>query len=233
MTNEEHYEYARNGTCCVFMAFEPLAGNRIVSVRKRRTKLDYAQFMSDLVKHYKGAASIRLVQDNLNTHTAASFYDAFPPDEAFNLANKFWLAGIFSAVNESTWEHLKLAAIPAILWAILERKIFKLKIPNFLFAKTIGIYLMPVLIVIFFYGYKAILGDHNLFFDIFIFFLAVIIGQIVSYKIMMLPEFSRKANTVSLLLLIILLLIFIVFTFYPLHFFLLQDPISGRYGIIE
>ena len=151
----------------------------------------------------------------------------------FNLANKFWLIGAFSAVNESTWEHLKLAVVPAILWAVLESKVFNLKAPNFLFAKAMGIYLMPILIVVFFYGYKAILGTHNLFLDIFIFFLAVIIGQIVSYRIMMLPEFSRNFNTFSLLLLIILLLVFIVFTFYPPHIFLFQDSISGQYGIIE
>jgi len=151
----------------------------------------------------------------------------------FNLANKFWLVGIFSAVNESTWEHLKLAVIPAILWAVLENKVFKLKNPNFLFAKAVGIYLMPILIVVFFYGYKAILGHHNLILNITIFFIAVIIGQIVSYKIMTLPEFPRKFNAVFLLSLIILLLVFIVFTFYPPHVFLFQDSISGQYGIIK
>jgi ABC-type cobalamin transport system permease subunit len=151
----------------------------------------------------------------------------------FNLANKFWLVGMFSAVNESTWEHLKLAVIPAILWAVLESKVFKLKSPNFLFAKAMGIYLMPVLIVVFFYGYKAILGHHNLLLDIAIFFIAVIIGQIASYRIMSRPEFSQKFGTISLLSLIILLLVFIVFTFYPPHIFLFQDSISGQYGIIK
>jgi ABC-type cobalamin transport system permease subunit len=151
----------------------------------------------------------------------------------FNLANKFWLVGIFSAVNESTWEHLKLAVIPAILWAVLESKVFKLKGPNFLFAKAVGIYLMPILIIVFFYGYKAILGHHNLLLDIAIFFIAVIIGQIVSYKIMSRPEFSRRFKTVSLLSLVILLLIFVFFTFYPPHIFLFRDSLSGQYGIIK
>ncbi len=91
----------------------------------------------------------------------------------FQLSHKFWLVGIFSAVNESTWEHLKLAVIPAILWAILESRVFKLKANNLLCAKAAGIWLMPVLIVVFFYGYKAILGYHNLALDIGIFILAV------------------------------------------------------------
>lgn len=159
----------------------------------------------------------------------------------FQLSHKFWLVGIFSAVNESTWEHLKLAIIPAILWAILEGKVFKLKanpstslrVNNFLCAKAAGIWLMPILIVVFFYGYKAILGYHNLALDIGIFILAVIIGQIVSYKIMALPEFSQKFNAISFISIVILFLVFVIFTFYPPHFFLFQDPVSNGYGIIK
>jgi len=149
----------------------------------------------------------------------------------FNLLNRFWLAGAFSAVNESTWEHLKLAVIPALIWALLESRVFKGKANNFLCAKASGIYLMPILIVVFFYSYTAILGYNLLALDISIFVAAVAIGQIVSYKIMMLPEFSQKFNAVSLLSLIILLLAFVVFTFYPPRIFLFQDPISGGYGI--
>ena len=151
----------------------------------------------------------------------------------FQLSHKFWLVGIFSAVNESTWEHLKLAVVPAILWAILESKVFKLKASNFLFAKAAGIWLMPISIIIFFYGYKAILGYHNLLLDISIFILSVIIGQIISYKIMTLPEFSQRFNAISFISIIILFLVFAIFTFYPPHFFLFQDPISGGYGIIK
>jgi len=149
----------------------------------------------------------------------------------FNLLNRFWLVGAFSAVNESTWEHLKLAVIPTLIWALLESRVFKGKANNFLCAKASGIYLMPILIVVFFYSYTALLGHNFLAADISIFILAVVIGQIVSYKIMTLPEFSRKFNAISLLSLIILLLAFVVFTFYPSHFFLFQDPISEGYGI--
>jgi hypothetical protein len=146
----------------------------------------------------------------------------------FALANKFWLVGAFSAVNESTWEHLKLAVIPAILWALLESKVFKLKTPNFLFAKAVGIYLMPILIVVFFYGYKAILGYHNLLLDISIFVIAVIIGQIASYKIMSRPGSYSKFNNSSFFFLAILPIIFIIFTFFPPHFFLFKDPIFNQ-----
>jgi DDE superfamily endonuclease len=85
-----HYEYQKNGSCCVFLAFEPLTGVRYVEVRERRTASDYADFMQTLLtRHYPQAQTLRLVQDNLNTHTPGSFYEVFPPAEAFALAQRF------------------------------------------------------------------------------------------------------------------------------------------------
>jgi DDE superfamily endonuclease len=85
-----HYEYKKNGACCVLLAFEPHTGVRYVEVRERRTAVDYADFLQTLLaRHYPEAESIRLVQDNLNTHTPGSFYEVLPPGEAFALAQKF------------------------------------------------------------------------------------------------------------------------------------------------
>jgi hypothetical protein len=84
-----HYEYKKNGSCCVFLAFEPQTGFRYVEVRERRTAQDYAEFMQTLLTgHYPEVGSIRLVQDNLNTHTPGSFYEVLPPAEAFALAHR-------------------------------------------------------------------------------------------------------------------------------------------------
>jgi hypothetical protein len=82
-------EYKREGTCCVLIAFEPKTGMRIIQVKEHRTKMDYANFMKNLALVHPEAESIELVQDNLNTHTAASFYEAFSPQEAFDLMKKF------------------------------------------------------------------------------------------------------------------------------------------------
>lgn len=77
------YEYERHGTCNLFMFLEPLGAWRHVEVTDRRTKLDYAQCMKELVDvHFPHAQVIRVVQDNLNTHTPAALYEAFPPAEA-------------------------------------------------------------------------------------------------------------------------------------------------------
>jgi DDE superfamily endonuclease len=88
----EDYEYERRGVCNVFMVCEPLAGWRDVMVSARRTRIDWAHCVKDLVDvHYPDAEVIVLVQDNLNTHTPASLYEAFEPAEAKRLADRLEL----------------------------------------------------------------------------------------------------------------------------------------------
>jgi len=82
-------EYERHGTGNLFMMFEPLAGRREVLVTARRTAVDYAEAIQHLVDvSYPEAEKIVLMQDNLNTHTLASLYEAFPPEEARRLIDK-------------------------------------------------------------------------------------------------------------------------------------------------
>jgi hypothetical protein len=83
------YEYERKGVASVFLAFEPLSGQRLVRVYRQRTKADYCRFAQEVVNHWSQAEQIVLVQDNLNTHNAGSFYENLPPAEAFKLARKF------------------------------------------------------------------------------------------------------------------------------------------------
>lgn len=83
-------EYVRNGVADVFMIFEPLAGKRETIVTETRKAVDFAnvlQYTSDVM--YKNAEKIVLVTDNLNTHSPASLYKAFPPEEAHRIANRF------------------------------------------------------------------------------------------------------------------------------------------------
>ena len=84
------YEYRRKGTANLFMSFAPLQGWRHVTVTDRHTALDYAQVLKELFDvHCPDAIKIVLVQDNLNTHTPASLYQAFPPAEARRLVERF------------------------------------------------------------------------------------------------------------------------------------------------
>jgi DDE superfamily endonuclease len=87
----ERYDsvYGRNGVASVFLAFEPLAGWRHVAVTDTRKRGDWAHFVRHLVdEQYRDAEQVVLVMDQLNTPSAASFYEAFPPEEARRLAGR-------------------------------------------------------------------------------------------------------------------------------------------------
>ena len=83
------YEYERQGVCSLFLFVEPRRGWRKVFVRDRRTKVDWALCVRVILNEiYPDALCVRLVQDNLNTHTLASLYEAFLPEEARRLARR-------------------------------------------------------------------------------------------------------------------------------------------------
>ena len=116
-----HYEYKKNGSCCVFLAFEPHTGFRYVEVRARRTAVDYAEFMQNLLaKHYAHVSSIRLVQDNLNTHTPGSFYQVLPASAAFELSQRFELH--YTPIKGS-WLNMAEIEFAALVKQCLDRRI--------------------------------------------------------------------------------------------------------------
>jgi hypothetical protein len=117
---KEHYEYVRNGTCCIFLAFEPRTGKRMVRVKERRTKADYADFMKNLANQYPDAETILLVQDNLNTHTAGSFYEALPPEEAFEIAKRF---EYHYTPKKGSWLNMAEIELSALSKQCLDRRI--------------------------------------------------------------------------------------------------------------
>ncbi len=84
------YEYERCGVCNIFMSCEPLRGKRNVEITEARTKKDWAMFVKNISDvYYKDADKITLVMDNLNTHLPASLYEAFKPDEAKRIWDRF------------------------------------------------------------------------------------------------------------------------------------------------
>jgi hypothetical protein len=143
------------------------------------------------------------------------------------------IVGLFSAVNESVWEHLKLAFWPTLLLLIFQYPYLFKNTRNFFLAKTLGICTMILTIPIIFYGYTAFSGESIFIIDILSFIFAVIFGQLVSYKLLIYKKLSEKYNLISIIALIVLGIAFMVFTFYPPQLPLFQDPISGGYGIIN
>ena len=141
------------------------------------------------------------------------------------------VVGVFSAVNESVWEHLKLAFWPALLFMLIEYVLLKKTANNFAFAKTTGVYLMVIIIPIVFYSYTAITGKSIFVIDISTFIVAVIVGQLSSYKLLTYKKLSENLNKVSLIALVLLGLAFVLFTFCPPQLPIFRDPNTGKYGI--
>ena len=135
----------------------------------------------------------------------------------------------FSATNESVWEHLKLVFFPMLLSTILGYFIFSKQYPTFLYAKTCGILFAISFITIFFYTYSGIIGKNFLFLDIMSFFVAIFLGEYLSFKKMLSNSFY--SNKLAITILLILLLCFILFTYYPPKINYFYDPITQSYGI--
>jgi transposase len=117
------YEYDRNGVCNLFMFFEPLGGKRHVSVTDRRTKVDWAMQIKELLDvHYRSAGKVTLVMDNLNTHTGASLYEIFEPHEARRLLDRL---DIHYTPKHGSW--LNMAEIEL---GVLTRQCLNRRIPD-------------------------------------------------------------------------------------------------------
>ena len=117
----EDYEYVRNGVGNVFIFFEPLAGRRELKVTARRTMIDWAEAIRDLVDvHYPAAKQIVLVMDNLNTHRIGSLYEAFPPAEAARLARKL---EIHYTPKHGSWLNMAESELSILARQCLNRRI--------------------------------------------------------------------------------------------------------------
>lgn len=114
------YEYGRHGTCALLVAFEPLTGRRLVETSKQRTKADYCRFMQRVSEMYPQAEKIVLVQENLNTHHASSFYESMTPAEAFALAQRFEM---HYTPKKSSWLNMAELELSALSRICLSRRI--------------------------------------------------------------------------------------------------------------
>lgn len=83
------YEYERCGVCNIFMANEPLSGKRMVKVTEQKKRQDWAIFINEIALHYPDASKITLVMDNFKTHSSGAFYEAFEPETAKSILDRF------------------------------------------------------------------------------------------------------------------------------------------------
>lgn len=148
----------------------------------------------------------------------------------YDLTNHNKLVALFSAVNESTWEHIKIALTPFFIWSLVDGFIYGIH-PNYFLAKAGGALTIIILIPLLFYSYKSILKKSLLGIDITIFYVAILLGQIVSYFILKINPLSFIYSYLSIIILFIIFGLYLTLTLAPVETNLFLDPISKKYGI--
>jgi hypothetical protein len=140
------------------------------------------------------------------------------------------IVGAFFSVNESTWEHLKIAIIPAFLWLVITL-LTKEEKNNFFIANLLSFLTIMISILVMFYGYKAILQKDVLALDILLFYIAIALGQYVWYKVVNSEKLPNILEYISIIFLILLFLSFIIFTYITPKMEIFKNPENGGYGI--
>lgn len=150
----------------------------------------------------------------------------------YDWTNGSALGVLFGAVNESVWEHIKIFAMPYVVWSIIELAFSIPYFRQFVVAKVMGLYLLSGLIISFFYLYTTILGRAILIVDILSVFVWNALAHFFSYKITTSSKDLRNLFPLCLGLLFLFMVMYFCFTAAPPHIDLFKDPITGMYGII-
>lgn len=152
----------------------------------------------------------------------------------YAFSGKLPIIGIIAPVNESVWEHLKLAFLPTILWWVLSYMVLaknkKISFDRWLFSSVIALVICPLFIVSFYYAYTGAFGIHSLILDIFSLFLGIAIAQWTALHIYRYAKIKPYHFYLSVFILAAFIIAFITFTFAPPHYPIFWDPSTGKYG---
>lgn len=144
--------------------------------------------------------------------------------------NKF--VALFSAVNESIWEHIKMGLSGLLFYSLIDYFLIGNN-PNYFFSKLTSTLLLIILIPLIFYSYTKISKKHILIIDILSFYLSVFISQLLGYLVINLNPVPNSLSIVYKLLLFIIFIFYLTASFYPPKNNLFLDPINKKYGIIK
>ncbi len=148
----------------------------------------------------------------------------------FDLTGGNVIAALFSAVNESIWEHMKLLFYPMLVFALIAYRVWGKDTPNFWCVKLRGTLLGLILIPVLFYTYSGILGVTADWFNITIFFIAAGAAYYLETRAFLQNKPCRLGNRVSLFIFLLIAGLFTVFTFLPPQIPFFRDPLTGTYG---
>ena len=151
---------------------------------------------------------------------------------SYEISNENRIVGYFSAINESTWEHLKMLITPSLIYLILEYILYGKYIDNFIIIKTLSILVGISTIVVLFYTYTGVLGTNYLILDISTFGIGVFLEYYFSYKMLQTNILANNYfNYIGIIFLILIVLAQIIFTINPPKIALFLDPVTNTYGI--
>lgn len=139
------------------------------------------------------------------------------------------VVGLFAAVNESTWEHIKIALTPTILWGIYDGYIYGTN-PNYFTAKLSSLLILITFIPTIFYLYKYFTNKPIIIVDILIFYIAIILSQFSFYNIIKLQALGFTINYLSCIGIFITFGFYMVLTLLPIKSFIFKDPITNKFG---
>ncbi|MGI6192910.1 MAG: DUF6512 family protein [Christensenellales bacterium] len=152
----------------------------------------------------------------------------------FEWTGKSVIAALFSPVNESVWEHLKILATPFLLLSAVEYGWYGKSMPNFFAAKALALWAGLIFIVAGYYTYTGILGKDFVAADIALSVAGAAAAWLYSYRLLKKGKYtSKKANARGLAAIVLTLLCFFVFTFVPPKIALFRDPETGTFGVRE
>ena len=139
------------------------------------------------------------------------------------------IVGLFTAVNESTWEHIKIGITPTIVWGLVDGYIYGTN-PNYFFAKFISLIVIIILIPLLFYGYKWLFKKNNEVINVLIFYLAIVISQYLFNYLITSSSINYFGQYISCVGIFVILSCDMIFTLMPGKNFMFKDPISNKCG---
>lgn len=163
--------------------------------------------------------------------TAVTFGLAVVLHFLYDWTGQMRFAAIFSSVNESVWEHIKILLWPYLLWSFAEYYILRPDVRRLIIARTAGAYAIALLTLSVFYIYTGILGRNVAWFDISSAALWLLAGEIISLRVLNSRLAAKDYYLISLAALVLLIVMLLCFTVSPPHIGLFRDPVSGLYGL--
>ena len=147
----------------------------------------------------------------------------------YEFSNHNKIVGLFTAVNESVWEHIKIALTPTFLWGIIDGLCYGMN-SNYFLAKFTSLIIIIILMPALFYGYKVFIKKEILVIDVIIFYIVIISSQLAFYNLLKIGNIGFIYNYLSYIGIFVIFGGYMIHTLMPAKSIIFKDPISNKYG---